>query len=366
MDQKYLEQIESCSACDACMDVCPTYADTKNALYSPKRRVELARKVLVDNEVDEDSITSFYTCPKCSACEVVCPMGIEVSKIVALARNRIVELGKGPLPAHKKVIQNLLASGNTVGGDPAKRLEWLPDPFEPRQSKILFYAGCLPSYLVKDAAKYSYLALKKLGVDFMIVEDEGCCGTYMYESGEIDQARDYFQKNVDRFKKLGIEQIIVPCNGCYKCFKYFYPEVLGTSDFEVLHVVQRIYSELKDSPDRLKKIDRTVTYQDSCRLGRAEGYTEEPRQLLKWCGADVHELPNNREDTLCCGSGGGVRSAFRDLSFDIAKNLLLQTETRDLVTPCPFCAFNLGFTSKSGELNKKVTYISKIIYESLE
>ena len=119
MDQKYLEQIESCSACDACMDVCPTYADTKNALYSPKRRVELARKVLVDNEVDEDSITSFYTCPKCSACEVVCPMGIEVSKIVALARNRIVELGKGPLPAHKKVIQNLWRA-ETLWRDPAK------------------------------------------------------------------------------------------------------------------------------------------------------------------------------------------------------------------------------------------------------
>lgn len=366
MDQKWIEQIESCSACDACIEVCPTYTVTGNLLYTPKRRVELARKVLIDNEVDEDTIASFYTCSKCSACEVVCPMGIEISKIVAQARNRIVELGKGPLPAHKKVIQNLLEKGNTVNGDPAKRLEWLPEPFEPRQSETLLYVGCLPSYLVKDAAKYSYLALKKLGVDFMVLEDEGCCGTYMYESGEIEQARDYFQKNVDRFKNLGVKQIIVPCNGCYKCFKYFYPEVLGTADFEILHVVQRLYEELKTSPDRLKKIQRTATYQDSCRLGRAEGYTEEPRQLLRWCGVDVHELPKSLENTPCCGSGGGVRSAFKDLSFDIAKDLLTQVDTKELISPCPFCTFNLGFTNKSAGFDKKMTYITKIIYESLE
>lgn len=366
MDQEWLTQIESCSDCDACLEVCPTYTATGNALYSPKGRLEMARKILANNEIDEEAITSFYNCPKCMACDAVCPKDIEVSKIVGAVRNRIVEQGRGPLPAHKKIIQNLLEKGNTVNGDPAKRLEWLPEPFEPRQSQTLLYLGCLPSYLVKDAAKYSYLALKKLGVDFMIIEDEGCCGTYMYESGEIEQAREYFQNNVDRFKKLGVKQIIVPCNGCYKCFKYFYPEVLGTTDFEILHVVQRLYNELKDSPDRLKKIERTATYQDSCRLGRGEGYTEEPRQLLRWCGVDVHELPDSGENTPCCGSGGGIRSAFKDLSFDIAKDLLTKTETKELISPCPFCTFNLGFTSKSAELDKKVTYVAKVIYESLE
>jgi Fe-S oxidoreductase len=366
MDQKYLNQIESCTDCDACLGVCPTYTATGNPLYSPKSRVQLAQKVLVDNEATDEIINSFYTCPKCSACEVVCPMGIEVSRLVTLARNRIVELGKGPLLAHKKIIQNLLAQGNTVNGDPAKRLGWLPEPFEPRQSETLFYAGCLPSYLVKDAAIYSYLALKKLGVDFMIIEDEGCCGTYMYESGEIGQARDYFQMNVDRFKKLGVKEIIVPCNGCLKCFKYFYPEVLGRTDFRIVHAVQRIYDVLKDTPDRLKKIARTATYLDSCRLGRVEGYTEEPRQLLRWCGVDVQELPSSRENAPCCGSGGGIRSAFKDLSFDIAKNLLAQAPTKELVAPCPFCTFNLGFTAKSGELDKKISYITKVIYESLE
>jgi len=363
---KWLDQINRCNECDACLAVCPTYEVTKEFLLSPRGRLKAAKDVIGENNITEEAIKSAYTCPKCSACETVCPENIEISKIVAETRNKIVENGKGPLPPHKKVIEGLLEKGNAVGGDPANRLGWLPEPFEPCQSTTLLFVGCTPAYLVKDAAKYSYLALKKLGIDFMIIEDEGCCGTYIYESGNVALAKEYFQKNVDRFKKLGITKLIVPCNGCFKCFKYFYPEVLGSYDFEVLHVVQAIYNKVKENPDLLNKIERKITYHDSCRLGRVEGYTEEPRKLLEWCGAEIHELPRSRQDTLCCGSGGGIRSAFKELSFDIAKNLLNQTKTKDLVAPCPFCTFNLGYTNKQTGADKQITYIAKIIWESLE
>jgi Fe-S oxidoreductase len=363
---KWIDQIKQCIDCDICLEVCPTYETTRDFLLSPKGRLKAAENILENNDITEKDIKASYTCPKCAACETVCPEKIEVSKIVAEARNRIVESGKGPLPPHKKVIEGLLERGNAVNGEPGKRLAWLPEPFEPRESTTLLFVGCTPAYLVKDAARYSYLALKKLGIDFMVLEDEGCCGTYIYESGELALAGEYFRKNVERFKKLGITKLILPCNGCFKCFKYFYPEVLGSFDFEVLHVIQAIYNKVKDNPALLKKIDRKITYHDSCRLGRVEGYTEEPRQLLKWCGAEIYELPRSRIETLCCGSGGGIRSAFKELSFDIAKNLLNQTETKELITPCPFCTFNLGYTNKQSGMEKQITYITKIIWESLQ
>jgi len=362
----WLDQINRCSDCDACLEVCPTYMATGNLACSPKGRLKAAREVIEKDEIAKETITAFYNCPKCAACEAVCPEKIWISKIVAYVRGRIVESGKGPLPAHKKVIEGILEKGNSVNGDPAKRLEWLPEPLETRQSTTLLYMGCLPSYLVKDAARYSYLVLKKLGVDFMVLEDEGCCGTYIYESGELELAKEYFLKNLERFKKMGITRLIAPCNGCFKCFKHFYPEVLGSINFEVLHVVQAIYNEIKHDPSLLKKIDRDATYHDSCRLGRAEGYTEEPRELLEWCGTRVHELPRSRQDALCCGSGGGIRSAFRDLSFDIARNLLDRTGTRELISPCPFCTFNLSYTNKNAKMDKEITYITKIVWESLE
>jgi heterodisulfide reductase subunit D len=362
----WVAQMDRCTECDQCMDVCPTYRATGDYRFSPRGRIGSARRLFSEDILDDSIIESFYNCPKCMACEEVCPEGIEISKIVGASRNRIVEKGQGPLEPHKKIISGIWEKGNSVNGDPAKRLEWLPEPFTPHESETLFYAGCLPSYLVKDAATYSYLVLKKMGVDFMILEDEGCCGTYIFESGEIGQAKEYFHKNVERFKQLGIKKMIVPCNGCFKCFKYFYPEVLGCIDFEVFHAVETIYHNLKEEPDILKKIEREITYHDSCRLGRGEGITKEPRDLLVWCGAEVKELPENRADTPCCGSGGGIRSAFRGLSFDIAKDLLNKAPTGELVSPCPFCTFNLNYTSKKGAIEKHVTYITKIIWESLQ
>ncbi|MBN1627950.1 MAG: (Fe-S)-binding protein [Deltaproteobacteria bacterium] len=362
----WIEQINRCIECDECMGVCPTYRATGEYRFSPRGRLESAKRLLAEDILDESMIESFYNCPKCMACEQVCPEGIETSKIVAASRNRIVEKGRGPLEPHKKIIAGILEKGNSVNGDPSKRLDWMPEPFKPHESETLFYAGCLPSYLVKDSAVYSYLTLKRLGVDFMMLEDEGCCGTYIYESGEVEKAKDYFLKNTERFKALGIKKLILPCNGCFKCFKYFYPEVLGSIDFEVLHVVEVLYDRLKGQPDILRKVDREITYHDSCRLGRAEGITEEPREILEWCGASVKELPENRGNTPCCGSGGGIRSVFKDLSFDIAKDLLNKTPTEELVSPCPFCTFNLSYTAKKGALGKNVTYISKIIWESLK
>lgn len=362
---KWLGQINKCTDCDACLAVCPTYEVTGNLSFSPKGRLRIAKEVLEKKNITETAVTASYNCPKCGSCETVCPEKIEISRIVAETRNAIVEGGKGPLPAHTKVIETLLEKGNSVNGDPGKRLEWLPEPFQPHTSATLLFMGCLPSYLVKDASKYSYLVLKKLGFDFMILEDEGCCGTYIYESGETARAREYFRKNMERFKELGITKLVAPCNGCFKCFKYFYPEVLGPIDLEVLHIVQVIYDKIKGNPHLLKKIDRKATYHDSCRLGRVENCTEEPRKLLRWCGIEVKELPRARQNGLCCGSGGGIRSAFKELSFDIARNLLGKMETKELITPCPFCTFNLGYTNKQTALNREITYITKIVWESM-
>lgn len=363
---RWLEQIKKCTDCDACLSVCPTYEVTGDLLFSPKGRLKTAEGALGKKEITGETVTASYSCPKCGACEAVCPEKIEISRIVAEVRNSIVESGKGPLPAHKKVIEGLLEKGNSVNGEPGDRLAWLPEPFQPHRSETLLFMGCLPSYLVKDAARYSYLALKKLGIDFMILEDEGCCGTYIYESGEVALAGEYFRKNVERFKELGIKRLIAPCNGCFKCFKYFYPEVLGPVDLEVLHVVQALYDRIKHDPGMLKKIDRKATYHDTCRLGRAEAYTDQPRELLEWCGTEIQELPRSGQNSLCCGSGGGIRSAFKELSFDIAKKLLDKTGTNELISPCPFCTFNLGYTNKKAGIGKEITYIARVIWESIK
>ena len=360
-----LDRINCCTECEVCMSVCPTYTITGQLLFSPMHRLETAKKLFEGEDVNEKMIESLYNCAECMRCETVCPQGIEITNIVSQSRRKLFERGLGPLNEHNKVIEGILSKGNSVNGDPQKRLDWLPEAFPQQKSDTLLYLGCLSSYFLKDVAASSYLVLKKLGCDFMILEDEGCCGIYLYEAGRVDLAEKMFQKNVERFKSLGIRRIITPCNGCLQCFKHFYPKLLGETDFSVQHIVEAIYDSLKGNPEVLKKIQRTVTYQDPCRLARLEDITEEPRQILTWCGAEVKEMEQNRQEAPCCGAGGGIRSVYRDLSLDMASNLLGMVKTETVVSTCPFCIFNLSYTVRKKELGKAVTYLTNLVLESL-
>lgn len=360
-----LKQITACAGCEACLESCPTYSITREKFFTPKQRLQTVEQILEGQSVSEQMIESLYNCTKCMACESVCPAEIKVSSVVNMGRQKLVERGLGPMPRGKQIIEGILKTGNAVGGRPDKRLSWLPEPFISKKSETLLFLGCLPSYLVKDAASTSYQLLKRLGIDFMILEKEGCCGTYIYEAGKADLARDYFENNVERFKSLGIKNMIVPCNGCLKCFKYFYPEVLGNFPFKVSHLLEVVYTALKNDPSLLNKADRSLVYQDACRLARVEGLTEEPRELLSWCAAEVKDMERNREQTPCCGAGGGVRSLYGDLAGEMSARLLDAAPGNTLVSSCPFCTFQLRRTAIDKKIDKEIKYISSVVLDSL-
>ena len=360
------DAITRCSDCNLCVEVCPTYIATSNILFSPMTRLKTAEGISKGLIPSDQIIESILNCPKCMQCEAVCPEEIEITQVIHETRMQLAERKLLPLPRQQNIIQGILGKGNAVNGDPANRLDWLPEPMPTNDSDTLLYLGCLPSYLVKEAASSTYLVLKKLGIDFMILEDEGCCGTYIYESGQVDVASDFFTRNVERFKSLGIKKLLVPCLGCYKCFKYAYPELLGSIDFTVHHVLEPIGDKLKQNPDLLNKIEQRVTFQDSCRLSRGEGITEEPRELLRLCGAEIVEPERKGVDAACCGAGGGIRSLYKDLSTKMASSLLESLPSDDVVSACPFCVFNLSYTAKKENLNTNITYFTTLLLTSLD
>lgn len=360
------DQFDSCTQCGICNEVCPVYKIAGEPLFSALSRLETAQMIYNGEDIDETRKESIYNCPKCMQCESVCPEEIRITRLVHNARAAMAQNGQGPLEKHGKIIKGIQKKDNSVGGDPEKRLAWLDEPFVEKESDTLLYLGCIPAYLVKDAAHATYHVLKKLDFDFTMIADEGCCYTYLYESGRTDLAKTCFQKNVDKFKKLGIKHIVVPCNGCLKCFKYFYPDLLGPMDFKVSHAVEVIYQLLQENPDKLKKIEQAVTYQDPCRLARGEKITEEPRELLEMCGAKLFEAENNRESAVCCGAGAGIRSVYPQLSIDIAQSLLNTIPTEKVATSCPFCTFNLSYASNKKQLGKEITYFTKFILDALE
>ena len=186
--RELLESLELCDECGACLEVCPTYKATQDEAFSPIGRIKAAKKILHGEEINPQMIEAIYNGPECQLCTDICPYRINVAEIVAQSRVELVRRGLGPLEGHNRIIDGIQRLDNSVNGDPTKRLDWLPGEFPRRESSTLFYVGCLPSYLVKDAAASSYLLLSKLGVDFMLLPDEGCCGVYFQEVGRLDLA----------------------------------------------------------------------------------------------------------------------------------------------------------------------------------
>ncbi len=361
--------INSCEKCEACLDVCPTYIATENINFSPMMRLEAALNIHNQKNIEDIHIESMYNCPECARCKVVCPQDIDSSMVVAACRVELVEIGAAPLDAHKPILKSIREKGNSVNGDPADRLGWLPEECTENldvQSETLLYAGCLPSYIVKEAARCSVLLLKRAGVDFTILSSEGCCGVYLYDAGLHDQAKDAFSAKVNDFRKLGIKRIVTPCAGCYRCFKRYYPDLLGVSDFEVLHITEYLAGLIAQGKLDINKENKdSLIYHDPCRLGRKEGLFDIPREILRNSGTDLQEMPENKEDSLCCGAGAGIRSLYRGLSLDIGKTVLDSAPMEELVTSCPFCAFNLSYTAKKTGSSVKVKHISEVIFGRL-
>jgi Fe-S oxidoreductase len=70
--------------------------------------------------------------------------------------------------------------------------------------------------------------------------------------------------------------------------------------------------------------------------------------LAKVPDAEFREMLRSKDTSRCCGGGGGVRSAYPDLSEKIAARRIEEAAFADvLVTTCPFCVNNLKVGGES-------------------
>ncbi len=360
------QEIDKCIECNSCMEeeICPSYTVRKEHVYSPLGRLH-SLNLLIKDEGDEKEIEkSLLTCNGCGRCTEVCPVDIRIGETVTKGRNILYKKGILPKESHKRIIDSILYKDNAVGREEKQKIIY-KDPFYDelfdKESDTLLFLGCISSFFHADAVKASIKMLDYLGVSFRLLKEEGCCGIFLYDGGYFDKARDIFRKNRDRFVRLGIKKIIVLCPSCYKCFKTYYPEILGGFDLEVTHFIEVIAGELKKGK-RISGNGREFILHEPCKMTRFMGILNEPREVLNASEIKFAEFEQHKNMSFCCGAGNGVRAYDMELSLEIARFVLDKAMEKDVITMCPFCSMNLGHASRKYNKEIKVSYISEVIF----
>lgn len=358
---------DQCIQCEACLDVCCTSGTADGPSMTPMDRLTIIGRTLAGNAPLPDEVKAIYYCTECGRCETVCPQEIPISQTIADGKGILVNKGFGPLEKHEKMIKAILKNRNAVGKPSEERLAWIPDhlkekvQFEEAEGDTLFYVGCLSSYMDKATAAASLEILMAAGENVKLLRDEYCCGIYPYNAGKWEEAKIIFTEMAETFKRGGIKRIIVPCAGCHRTFSHYYPRLLEGFDIKVVHIAEVIKELIEEKRITLAPSAQSVTVHDACKMGRKYGLYDIPREILTACGATLSELPNNREDSLCCGSGAGVRSLDAPLSMKIAGKVLEAAEADTLVSTCPFCIFNMNYTSRKTDAQKKAVHIATLV-----
>ena len=237
--------------------------------------------------------------------------------------------------------------------------------------EILYFPGCYPSYdsRLKKVAIATASILNKAEVNFGILGNkENCCGESIRKTGNETLYKQLARENIKTFIDNGVHRILVSSPHCYHTFKNEYPEF--NVNFEVVHITQYLAELISEGRLGLREeYQKKITYHDPCYLGRHNGIYEEPRKVLNRVpGLELVEMPESRENSFCCGGGGGriwMDTAKGERFSDLRLEQALEAGAEELVTACPYCITNFEDSRLSVENGESIFIkdITEIISE---
>ncbi len=380
----YKDILYQCGKCGTCRTgyqeegwfrVCPSGEFGKFEAYYLGGK-NLLSWAVTSNRLDwtENLANIFYQCSVCLACTQQCQIP-EIHNYAGewlmAMREKAVQKGLGPMPEQKQYTDHVGKEFNPYMEKHKDRTNWITSNIKQSQdAKLAYFVGCTTSYREQKIAINTAEILNSLQVDFKILKEEYCCGSPVYMTGQTEKAKQIAETNVNIFKNEGIEKIITSCAGCYRTLKETYPKKFGLDHgIEILHLPEFILEKLNNNEVKFNNnVNMNITYHDPCHIGRHMGIFEPPREVLKNIpGINLMEMPRNKQNAWCCGSGGGVRSAFKDLSSFAANERIeeaKETTAEAIVSCCPFCLNQFKANIKDGEI--KTFDLSELINKAIK
>lgn len=368
----------SCTECGRCQDLCPAHntakpltpkmliLDLKNNMYNNKEKILSGNfgevSPIIDSHVTEDVI---WACTSCRACEIACPVFIDhTDKIYDIRRNLVMMESRFPAEV-QTVFKNMENNASPWAFSAADRADWadglnVKTMAEDSNIDVLLWVGCAGSYDDRNKKVLRAFAslLKKANVKFAILgKEEQCTGDPARRIGNEYLYQTLAKANIETLNRYQVKKVVTACPHCFNTIKNEYKDLGG--HYEVHHhsqFIAQLIAQGKIKPT--KTMDETVTFHDSCYLGRWNNVYEQPRAVLQALPAiNLVEMKSNHDSSMCCGAGGGRMWMEEKIGkrINISRTeQALATSAGIVASSCPFCMTMLSDGVKSKDMQDKV------------
>jgi len=408
----YAEQIKQCVKCGTCHAYCPIFDQERKEPLVARGKVALAQSLLnKETEIDARFMENLSKCLLCGSCSDKCPNLVPVEEIVAASRREIARrkglslfgFGLSTTLKHPRLMKLMARMGNLfswlvfrkvpeksglrlrfpapyIRGDrtiPKVAPRFLRDahpefiPGEPGKPTVAFFTGCMANFMYPHIGDAAIDALKLLGMNIRIPQNQGCCGVPALSSGDGVTVDELTKRNFDAFAAVDADYIVTVCASCNFGLRTNLGKTGAEGESLAGKVIdihrflneQGIGAKLAALPPREKKV--RVTYHDPCHL-RNQGITKEPREILRALpGVDFVEMRNADQ---CCGLGGTFSVYHYDMSVKIGAKkaaAIRDSGTEVVATACPGCMMQLLDSINHAGLAHRVCHVLELVAAEL-